>query len=149
MRGLPRSAPVSLGRVATEARRISGVKRHRDQCGPRQDEPNATRCLLLRQGGCLMLRQEGCLLPRQDGCLLLRQMFALEARQMSNVATGRCPALVLYICLLSAADSCPGSAADICLVLTTHIRPLNRRCPYYFNRSHYSCGPPAGSRPFF
>ena len=41
------------------------------------------------------------------------QMSAVETRQMSTIATGFCPVLILYICLVSTADM---SAADICLV---------------------------------
>ena len=29
------------------------------------------------------------------------QMSAVETRQMSTIATGRCPVLILYICLVS------------------------------------------------
>ena len=32
------------------------------------------------------------------------QMSAVETRKMSTVATGRCPVLILYICLVSTAD---------------------------------------------
>ena len=32
---------------------------------------------------------------------------------MSTIATGRCPVLILYICLVSTADICPVSTADI------------------------------------
>ena len=41
------------------------------------------------------------------------QMSAVETRQMSTIATGRCPVLVLYIYLVSTADICPVSTADI------------------------------------
>ena len=57
-------------------------------------------------------------------------LVQVETRQMSTVTTGRCPVLLLYICLVSkanicpvpAADICPVSTADICLVSTADIR---------------------------
>ena len=33
------------------------------------------------------------------------QMSAVETRQMSTIATGRCPVLILYICLVSTCTS--------------------------------------------
>ena len=33
------------------------------------------------------------------------QMSAVETRQMSTIATGRCPILILYICLFSTCTS--------------------------------------------
>ena len=41
------------------------------------------------------------------------QMSAADTRQTSTIATGRCPDLILYICLVSTADICPVSAADV------------------------------------
>ena len=40
------------------------------------------------------------------------QMSAVETRQMSTIATGRCPVLILYICLVSAA----GGRQLLCLL---------------------------------
>ena len=40
-------------------------------------------------------------------------LVQVETRQMSTIATGRCPVVILYICLVSTADSCPVSTADI------------------------------------
>ena len=55
---------------------------------------------MLRQHRCLLSRQDRCLLLRHDRCLLLRH-------------AGRCPVLILYICLVSTADICPVPTADI------------------------------------
>ena len=40
------------------------------------------------------------------------QMSAVETRQMSTIETGRCPVLILYICV-STADTCPVSTEVI------------------------------------
>ena len=52
-------------------------------------------------------------------------LVQVETRQMSTIATGRCPVLILYICLVSTADICPVSAADICPVSTADIYPVS------------------------
>ena len=58
-------------------------------------------------------------------------MSTVETRQMSNMAIGRCPVLILYICLVSTADICTVSAADICPVSTADICPVSTEdiCP--------------------
>ena len=48
-------------------------------------------------------------------------MSAVETKQMSTIATGLCPFLILYICLVPTADISPVSAADICPVSTEDI----------------------------
>ena len=52
-------------------------------------------------------------------------LVQVETRQMSTIATGRRPVLILYICLVSAADICPVSTADICPVSTEDIYPVS------------------------
>ena len=52
-------------------------------------------------------------------------LVQVETRQISTIATGRCPVLILYICLVSTADICPVSAADICPVSTADICPVS------------------------
>ena len=50
------------------------------------------------------------------------QMSSAETRQMSTGQPGRCPVPPFYICLVSAEDICPVSAAaDICPVSTADI----------------------------
>ena len=41
------------------------------------------------------------------------QMSAVETRQMYNIGKGHSPVSIVCICLVSTADICPFSAADI------------------------------------
>ena len=58
-----------------------------------------------------------CVETGQMSAVETGQMSAVETKQMSTIATGRCPVLILYICLVSTAVS----AADICPVPTKNI----------------------------